>query len=251
MKKIILGLIFLITLSFSNSFNYNFQSPISKVSIDNSSLIIFAKCDKVIHDPYQVKCYSYKNKAPLFNMYYLDSNVTKTYKKRLSFKEDKRIPDEYQNSLKCYKKSGLDRGHLAPDAAFDYNLTILKTTYLTSNITPEYPRVNRYFIAKIEKLVRNIAAKNNIIVITGAKYSKNYLKNNKNCPNIPEYIYKLIYIKYKNNYKFIKGYVFKNIKNITKNDIKYINNHISLIKLEKDLNIRIINYKPKSQKIFR
>ena len=120
--------------------------------INDSIEIITTQCDQVLHYPYQVRCYSYKRKSPLFNMYYLDSRVTKSIKKRLNFKEDKNIPRKYQNLLKCYHRNPekQDRGHLMPDASADFNLTVLKTTYLTSNIAPEYYKTNRYSISKAE-----------------------------------------------------------------------------------------------------
>jgi len=175
-------------------------------------------------------------------MYYLDSRVNKFYKKRLNFKEDRRIPKEYRNYLKCYYKSGYDRGHLAPDAAFDFNLTILKTTYLTSNIVPEKPRTNRYIISKIEKLIRNIARKNKIIVITGAIQSNKKLKNKNYCANIPKFIYKLIFIKDKNYYEFLKGYLINN----KTGEIKFIFKKQDLLELQKLARIKIfLNIYPK------
>ena len=131
-------------------------------------------------------------------------------KERPSFYEEELIDEEYRAKSSDYRGSGYDRGHLAPDAAFDFNLTILKTTYLTSNIVPEKPRTNRYIISKIEKLIRNIARKNKIIVITGAIQSNKKLKNKNYCANIPKFIYKLIFIKDKNYYEFLKGYLINN-----------------------------------------
>ena len=140
-------------------------------------------------------------------LYFIDKNVTKRIKKRLSFKEDKNIPKKFQNNLDCYVKSSFDRGHLAPDADFDYNLSILETTYLTSNIIPETPYLNRVLIAKAERIERKYATNlNGIYVLTGMIPLKQKLKNNKNCANIPFIIYKIFISKHG---KVLRIYLFK------------------------------------------
>ena len=179
-----------------------------EVRINDLNFKIYTHCSQVLHDYNQTKCYSYKNHAPRFNMYYIDSNVLKTYKKRLTFRQDNRIPYVYQNHKKCYIKSKKDRGHLDPDANEDYNLKILKTTYLMSNVVPESPYQNRVLIGYLEKLERKFAIEyNGIIVITGAHFSNKHLKNNNECANIPLFIYK-IFLKRKNNkFKIFKLYI--------------------------------------------
>ncbi len=232
MKKLIL---------FFSIFFIAFAKPqFLKINDINDSIVIMTNiCDQVIHDPYQVKCYSYKRRSPWFNMYYLDSRVNKSIKKRLSFKEDKRIPKQYQNSLKCYHKNPQkqDRGHLLADANADFNLSILKTTYLTSNIVPEYYKTNRYAIAKAEKLVRNIASKYKVIVITGVLGSQGRLKDNNNCAVIPQIIYKIVFIKENKKWNFLKIYYFEN----GKNNIHVTFKKIDLIKFKKATKIKILN----------
>jgi len=130
-------------------------------------------------------------------------------KKKFSFKNDKRLITS--NYIKCYYKSHFDRGHLAPDASFDYNLTLLKTTYLSSNIVPEKPHINRVLIVKIENKFRKLIDEyGEAYILTGAHYTFNdeykFMPDNKkyDCGYYPDYIYKVIYIP-KNNY--LKGYI--------------------------------------------
>ena len=219
---------------------FAFAKPeILKINDINNSIEIFTTiCNQVIHDPYQVKCYSYDRKSPWFNMYFLDSRVNKSYKKRLSFKEDKRIPKQFQNNLKCYHKNPerQDRGHLMPDASADFNLTILRTTYLTSNIVPEYYRTNRYAISKAENKIRKIATKFNTIVITGVLGSQGRLKNNKNCAVIPNIVYKIVFIYKNKKWIFYEIFYFKNGENKVNTTSKKIN----LIKFEKAARIKIL-----------
>jgi len=188
--------LFLILTTMILSITALFAQPLNKnlsiLKLDN--YIVKAQCSQVIKDPYQVKCYNYDIKKPSINLFKINKEfVNEKIKKRLSFKEDKRIPEEYQNKLICYKHSGFDRGHMAPDRFFDFNLTILKTTYLTSNIIPEYPIVNRVVISKIERLINDKIQKYNIMyIIVIAFFDKNqYLKNDINCGKIPN---KILYI---------------------------------------------------------
>ena len=189
-----------------------FQSPLNAKNILqlNNIMIkdVFFNCDKILKYPNQIRCYNFTFKEPVAALYYINKNVTKSIKKRLNFKEDKNIPKSFQNKLSCYVKSGFDRGHLASDADFDYNLTILKTTYFTSNIVPETPYLNRRLIAEAEKTERKFAVKlNGVYVLTGIIPSLQKLKKNKECANIPYLIYKIIISK---QGKVIRIYIFKN-----------------------------------------
>jgi len=208
--------------------------------LDNFKII--SNCSQVINDDLQRKCYLYNYKKPKFNFFKIQySNIDTSIKKRLSFKEDKRIPEEYQNKLKNYVHSGYDRGHLAPDASFDINMTILKTTYLTSNIVPETPRVNRYIISKIEKEERDLVkeTKIDVYVLTLANYkSKKFDKN----MYIPDYIFILIYYKYKNNYQSIAYKIPNTFEKISTKIINYKVNHMQIIKILKENNIKITRF---------
>jgi len=224
---------------FIDLFAFSLSPKTSIIKLENYPIVIYAHCDQVIKDPVQIKCYSYFNHETLFNMYFLDSNVSKSIKKRLNFREDRRIPKRYQNFLKCYHRNPQkqDRGHLMPDASADYNKIVLRTTYLTSNIVPEYYRTNRYSISKGERQVRDIALHYNTIVITGIIGSQGRLKNNNNCAIIPNKIYKIIFIKKNNKWIFLKAFVFKN----GTENIKIFTNRLALQKIENEAHI-IIKY---------
>jgi len=171
---------------------------IQKVYIEEiDDFFIYAECSQVLHDPYQAKCYDYGKKTPKFNMYYLNKEIvwSKNIKKRPSFKNDPRIPKEYQNNIGCYKYTGTDKGHLLADANFDFNWDILKTAYLMSNIAPEYAYVNRYVVSKMERVERNLAKEEPIIVISGIVGDRGHLQGREECPIIPQKIYKRIYKK--------------------------------------------------------
>jgi endonuclease G len=179
-----------------------FASNLNKFGFDDFK--VETNCDKILIYPNQYRCYDYKLKEPRIVLYKIDKNVNiGNYKKRLSFRYDKKIMKQYKNNLKCYVKSGYDRGHMANDADFDYNLTILKTTYLTSNIVPMSPKLNRYVLKKYENYERKLASKYNVVVLMGIIPSKIRLKNKEECAIIPLYVYKAFFVKVKDGYKFI------------------------------------------------
>ena len=212
MKKIII-LMLSVVFSFAE---------ITKLQIKEApELSIYADCDQVIHDPNQVKCYNYKFRESIFNFYYIPKGTadSNNIKKKFSFKVDKRIPEKYRYSLKCYVKSGYDRGHLYPDATADYNETVLKSTFLTTNILPEVPYVNRHVWAKIENIIREYSNTKDLYVLVGGQFlSKNRLKKSPNCPGIPDYIYAIIFEKKQN--KFEPIIIFR-VKNKSKDDKDY------------------------------
>ncbi len=237
MKKIIL-ICFISLVSLTNLFAA--KPELLKINNIKNSLVIWTTdCNQVLHNPYQVKCYSYSRRSPLFNMYYLDSRVNKEYKKRLNFRDDRRIPRKYQNFISCYHKNHekQDRGHLMPDASADFNLTILKTTYLTSNFVPEYYRTNRISIAEVEDKNRKLASNHDIIVITGVLGSQGRLKNKTKCAVIPNYVYKIVFVKIVNGWKFFKVYLFKNGTDTFTSTSKIS----GLIQIEKAARIKILN----------
>jgi len=182
-----------------NSLNPIKQKTIKGYKIDKrmNHLNILASCDKILYYPEQARCYNYTAKGSLFNVYLIDKKVNDiNLRKRMRFQPDPNIALDKQASLKCYKKSGKDLGHLYPDADADYDKEVLKTTYYLSNIVPQTPYVNRRLMASLEKLERGLAQYKPTVVITGAHYYKNkYLKNDPNCIKLPEYYYKIFIAK--------------------------------------------------------
>jgi len=239
MKKLFIIVLFLPLLLFSYSFH--------KFGFKDFKIVTY--CNKILHYPYQYRCYDYKLREPRVVLYYINQNVNKlNYKKRLSFKEDNNIPYSFQNKLVCYKKSGYDRGHMASDADFDYNLTILKTTYLTSNIVPMFPKLNRYSLLKYEKYERKLAENHDVVVlmgISGNSYKR--LKNRYDCAIIPKYIFKIFFIKENNYYTFDYGVILDQKGIVIKKITTYPELKVFLIKNK----IKIISYKIKGIKLFR
>jgi len=152
------------------------------------------KCDEILHKQAFDICYSCKYKHPLAVTYILKGDLVqkKLSRKHLTFRPDYNLPAKCRSYSKDYSRTGYDRGHLAPNAAFDYNRAIQKQTFLMSNIAPQKPQLNRRLWAKIEKFTRILAIKyGKIEVTTGVCGNKGYIKNG---VGIPKYWFKIIYI---------------------------------------------------------
>ena len=155
---------------------------------------IQTRCDKILHKTAFDICYSCKWKTPRMVVYRIDGKLAdgvNLSRKHLYFRPDYRLPAKCRSYPKDYSRTGFDRGHLAPNAAFDYSKRVQKETFLMSNIAPQKPRLNRRLWAKIERFARFQARKyETVSVITGVCGSQGYIRNG---VNVPRYWFKIIF----------------------------------------------------------
>lgn len=113
--------------------------------------------------------------------------------RRDSFKSD---PDIGTGSatLSDYKRSGYDRGHLAPAADMKMSANSMSESFFMSNMSPQNPSFNRGIWSKLESYVRTWAYENeSIYVVTGPVLTKDsYPTIGTNQVAIPEYYYKVV-----------------------------------------------------------
>ncbi len=179
---------------------------------DISDFINLNTCDQIIDKQVFKICYSYKYKGALAVWYELDGNLINknNIKNRPDFYSEKNIPIQYRAKSQDYINSGFDRGHLAPDANFDYDLKTQVKTYSMANIVPQYPTLNRKAWIKAEKYERLIASKlKNITVINLIDYSKSTQQIGNNKLSVPNTFYKIIFNDEKN---FKKCFKYENIE---------------------------------------
>ncbi len=85
-------------------------------------------------------------------------------------RSDKFKPDPMlvRNSadLKDYKKSGFDRGHLAPAADMKWSVQAMQESFYLSNMCPQDKSFNRGIWKKLEEQVREWAIENKAVYIT-------------------------------------------------------------------------------------
>jgi len=156
---------------------------------------IDTECSKLLHKRAFDICYNCKWKTPKLVIYKVDGALIDSKnlpREGIRFRPDYQLPSRCRSYPRDYSGTGYDRGHLAPNAVFDYSRIIQKETFLMSNIAPQKPKLNRKLWAKIERFVRFMARRNGFVkAITGVCGSKGTIKNH---VNIPAYWYKIIFL---------------------------------------------------------
>jgi len=132
-------------------------------------------CDQILDKGFYQICYDYRAKGAKYVAYTLDGIKvnSRNIKKRPRFYPDKAIPKKYRTTSSDYTHNEFhaDRGHLAPDASFDWSKKSLKSVYSMANIIPQYRYINRKTWVKAEKYERQVASKlGAVTVINGVVY---------------------------------------------------------------------------------
>ncbi|WP_457615547.1 DNA/RNA non-specific endonuclease [Lutibacter sp.] len=111
-----------------------------------------------------------------------------------------------------YKKSGYDKGHLAPAADMTWNKQAMIESFYFSNISPQLPGFNRGIWKKLEVLVRNWTKKYDSLYVVTGPVIKNYEKSiGKNNVTVPSHFYKTILI-YNDSIQQGIGFIFPHKK---------------------------------------
>lgn len=168
-------------------------------------------CDQVLDKWFYQVCYDYKAKGARYVGYTLDGSKVNVgnIKKRPRFYPDKAIPSEYRTKASGYTHNEFhaDRGHLAPDASFDYSKRALKSVYSMTNIIPQYKWVNRKTWVKAEKYERQVARKlDSVTVLNGVVYGDYSKRMRKSGIAYPQAYWKMLY----DNQGFERCFYFKN-----------------------------------------
>lgn len=110
-----------------------------------------------------------------------------------NFREDPDVPTG-SATLDDYRRSGYDRGHLAPAADFRWSETALDETFLLSNMSPQDREFNKGIWNDLEMAVRVYAKRfKKICVVTGPVLTDGPYKTiGQNKVSVPKYYYKVI-----------------------------------------------------------
>jgi len=168
-------------------------------------------CDQILDKGYYQICYDYRAKGAKYVGYVLDGNKVNAgnIKKRPRFYSEKAIPKKYRTTSKDFTKNEFhaDRGHLAPDASFDYNKRALKSVYSMANIIPQYRYINRNTWVKAERYERQVANKlGSVYVINGVVYGDYSKRLRKSGIAYPVGYWKMLY----DNNGFERCFYYKN-----------------------------------------
>ncbi|MCQ2572868.1 MAG: DNA/RNA non-specific endonuclease [Treponema sp.] len=118
-------------------------------------------------------------------------------------------------SLADYRKSGYDRGHLAPAADFSFSEEAMSESFYLSNMSPQDPSLNREIWQYLENQVREWAkVYGKVYVVTGPileKPAEEYEAIGPNQVSVPEYFYKALMAPQDDSLKAI-GFIIPNRK---------------------------------------
>ncbi|MBT5989964.1 MAG: DNA/RNA non-specific endonuclease, partial [Bacteroidetes bacterium] len=115
-----------------------------------------------------------------------------TEKRKDNFRTDPEILTG-SASLKDYKSSGYDRGHLAPAADMKWSKEVMSESFFMSNMSPQKPYFNRGVWKKLEEHVRKLVLQNDsILVITGPVFKDNIEIIGENEVTVPGYYFKVL-----------------------------------------------------------
>ncbi|MFA5453977.1 MAG: DNA/RNA non-specific endonuclease [Sulfurimonas sp.] len=158
-------------------------------------------CDQVLeNDGYFKTCYDYKAKGAKYVAYTINGSLTNSnnIEERSRFYPDKNIPAQYRSEHSDYTNNryGMDRGHMAEDASFDYSQRSLNAVYVMSNIIPQHSTVNRdkKAWAGVERFGRALATKmGKVNVLNGVVYHDNPKRIGHNQVAVPDAFWKMYY----------------------------------------------------------
>lgn len=125
--------------------------------------------DQILINRQYIVGYSYLFRQPRWALQLIDLTtqmVDQSVQRADSrFRDDVRVPEMFRSSPMDYKRSGFDRGHMITSADRKQRAVVNSETFLMSNICPQAPDVNRRSWLDLEKAVRKLAAKENILEV--------------------------------------------------------------------------------------
>ena len=159
------------------------------------------KCSQVIDKEFYSICYDYMLKGSKAVAYTLSGDLVneQNIEDSRSYKVERQIDKKYRAATTDYVNSGYDRGHIAPDAAFDWSNESLDSVYSLANIMPQARKVNRYTWTKAERLARFMAVKlGQVTVVNVLIYDSAPERIGQNRIAVPKGYYKILFNHQKN-----------------------------------------------------
>ena len=163
---------------------------------DNLALGIPGKCDTLINRPGYALGYIEYHEQAAFVIYKLTAReaLTKEAQRTNRFRSDPEIPTGSATTAD-YRRSGYDRGHLAPAADMAFSVQTMADSFFMSNMSPQKPAFNRGIWKRLEEQVRQIAIREKAIyVVTGPILpKKKTVTIGANQVTVPTHYYKVIF----------------------------------------------------------
>jgi len=163
---------------------------------DNLALGIPGKCDTLIDRPGYALGYIEYHEQAAFVIYKLTAReaLTKEALRTNRFRSAPEIPTGSATTAD-YRRSGYDRGHLAPAADMAFSVQTMANSFFMSNMSPQKPAFNRGIWKRLEEQVRQIAIREKAIyVVTGSILpKKKTVTIGANQVTVPTHYYKVIF----------------------------------------------------------
>lgn len=111
------------------------------------------------------------------------------------FAPDPDLPRGKRAELRDYARSGFDRGHMAPNADFNWDAQAAKQSFYLSNMVPQVGKdMNRGIWKDLEAAVRLWAVRRGVVfVYTGPIYDTKYRSVGPGRVAVPNALYKIVY----------------------------------------------------------
>ena len=163
---------------------------------DNLSFGIPGKADTIINRPGYALGYIEQHEQPAWVIYRMtrEEATTKAAKRSDKFRPDPEIPTG-SATLADYRRSGYDRGHLAPAADMAFSWQTMADSFFMSNMSPQKPAFNRGIWKELEAQVRQYAiSEGDIYVVTGPILpTTKTITIGANKVTVPSAYYKVVY----------------------------------------------------------
>lgn len=165
----------------------------------------------IIHKGYTVS-YNSEWKIPNWVGYeLLRSELDGGVKRSDNFMPDPQIKGKSAENAD-YRRSGFDRGHMAPAADMTWDKQAMQESFYFSNICPQNPNLNSGAWRLLEEQIRSWAKKDSaVIVVCGpiVKPSRKLKKIGKSGVVVPSSFFKVVLVPYSDHPRGI-GFIFKN-----------------------------------------
>lgn len=194
-----------------------FLSIFTSFNIPIGENVFLPSYGEIIKHTHYTLSYNEKHEQANWVAYTLNKPMLYKRVKRINyFKMDTKVKTGSVNTNE-YKKSGYDRGHLVPAADMLFSKLAMKETFLTSNISPQSPDLNRGIWKSLENKIRGwILINEELHIVCGGVLHNGLMEKigTKDMVTIPKYYYKVILDIKEPQTKAI-GFIFPNKKCIS------------------------------------
>ena len=172
------------------------REPVRFPEYDNLEQRIYGSADTIVEREGYALGYREEHEQPVWVQYILTDRevVEKVAKRAGKFRADPAILTG-SATPGDYRKSGYDRGHLAPAADMAFSAKTMSESFYMSNISPQTPQFNRGVWSRLERQVRRFALREKrLVVVTGPILPEVKLRTiGVNRVTVPDLYYKVIY----------------------------------------------------------